>query len=58
MALSSPGVLSPVAADVVRRRLQGQRFDRAGALFRVLLFLAVSVTVLILLVLIGTVLTD
>ncbi|MGC1512720.1 MAG: phosphate ABC transporter permease PstA [Acidimicrobiales bacterium] len=58
MALSSPAALSPVAADVVARRLQGRRFDRAGALFRVLLLLAVSVTVLILVILIGTVLTD
>ncbi len=58
MAISSPAALAPVGADVVRRRLEGQRFDWAGAAFRAVLFLAVSITLLSLLILIGSVLTD
>ncbi|MGK2958564.1 MAG: phosphate ABC transporter permease PstA [Acidimicrobiales bacterium] len=58
MTLSTPATLSPVAADVVRQRLQGRRFDRAGTLFRCLLVVMISITVMILVVLITTVIAD
>lgn len=58
MAISTPGNLAPVAAEVVRQRLLASRFDRGGTIFRSLLYLAASTTVVILAILIFTVVTD
>lgn len=58
MVISTPGNLAPVAAEVVRRRLLASRFDRGGTIFRSLLYLAASITVVILAILIFTVVTD
>lgn len=58
MTLSSPASLSPAAGEAVRHRLQGRRFDRGGAAFKVLLVASVVVTVSVLALLIVTVLGD
>lgn len=58
MVISTPGNIAPVAAEVVRQRLLASRFDRGGTIFRSLLYLAASITVVILAILIFTVVTD
>lgn len=48
MALSTPAKAADVSAETVRRRLQGNRVDVAGLVFKVLLLLALGLTILIL----------
>jgi phosphate transport system permease protein len=57
MALYSPARAADVGADAVRRRLEGKRFDTAGTLFKVLLWLALGISILILFVLLIDVVT-
>ena len=58
MALTQPlGAGGATAADVVRRRLQGKRFDLSGLVFRILLLLSLSLALLVLAVLLIDVVT-
>jgi phosphate transport system permease protein len=58
MALSTPALGGKVAADVVRRQLEGRRFDLAGFAFRLALLTALGFTILVLGVLISDIVLD
>jgi len=53
MALSSPGRAARVGAEAVRQSLEGKRVDASGAVFRLLLQIALGLSILVLVVLIG-----
>jgi phosphate transport system permease protein len=57
MTLYSPARAADAGADVVRRRLEGKRVDAAGTAFKVLLWLALSVSIIVLFVLLVDVIT-
>jgi phosphate transport system permease protein len=57
MTLYSPARAADAGADVVRRRLEGKRVDAAGTAFKVLLWLALSVSIIVLFVLLIDVIT-
>jgi phosphate transport system permease protein len=58
MALHTPAAGAEVAADAVRARLEGRRFDVAGSLFRFALLAALAFAVTILVILITDVVRD
>src|SRR5687767_9603057 len=57
MTLYSPARAADVGADAVRRRLEGKRVDVAGTAFKVLLWIALSVSIIVLFVLLYDVVT-
>jgi phosphate transport system permease protein len=57
MALSSPGQAAGVGAEAVRQSLEGKRVDASGAVFKLLLQLALGLSMLVLLVLVVDVVT-
>lgn len=57
MALSSPGRAARVGAEAVRQSLEGKRVDASGAVFRLLLQIALGLSILVLVVLIVDVVT-
>lgn len=57
MALSSPGGAARVGAEAVRQSLEGKRVDASGAIFRVLLQIALGLSMLVLVVLVVDVVT-
>lgn len=58
MSTGAGALSSGVAVDVVRRRLQGRRFDFAGLVLRIALFLSLSFALVVLAVLLFDIVND